>query len=212
MTAGEARLEDDARVVGLEGPVYPNAASILDGNKDAEMLVVHRSLRAEIPHAIAFVVAVVLVFALNIWFRSRGMRISIPLLGGFSVRWFSLIPAAILLELVRKYHDQLYRFRPTRIEAEDGRFSLNYQSPMLRYTDLRAVQINQNLIGRLFDYGDIALSTAGTDQAEMVLRGVAQPAELAALIEDLRRKSLLAQAKSVPAASAEVLGDELQND
>jgi hypothetical protein len=175
---------------------YPDLATLLEsGPQSGELLRVHRSWRAEISNMLLFACSVIAVVMLNIYFRDFKAPEGSPLSGILSTRWLSIIPAMLLIEMVRKFHDDLYVFELHRIACYEGRLSLTYQVPNLRYSDIKAIVLNQGFIGRVFDYGDIELSSAATSSTELSLCGVRSPRKLAKLIEELRLHSQVMEKK-----------------
>ena len=59
------------------------------------------------------------------------------------------------------------------------------QRPIMNYEHIVMVAIDQDIMGRLFDYGDVELSSAAEDISELVIKGVRHPRELADIIEAL---------------------------
>lgn len=134
-----------------------------------------------IPLFVAFMVVLGATIFLMVAFRDGGF------FGGtVSVRWLALLPAIVLLEFFRRLYDDLYIFREERVLHHDGRLSLNYIVPSVRYSDIRAITVYQNIWGRLLDYGVVEVGTAAQDGAEVSLIGVRDPKGLARLLDELR--------------------------
>lgn len=152
------------------------------------LLKVHRSIRSELSNVVLFLLSVLAVAILDYYFQDWQPP-QLPLIEHFSVRWLSCIPALLLLEMIRKYHDDLYVFDLHRIRQLDGRLSLTLQTPSVRYSDIKAICISQDIVGRIFNYGNIELCTAGSECKELSLEGVVNPMALARLIDDFRQHS-----------------------
>jgi len=134
-----------------------------------------------IPLIVTFVVTLALTAGLTAALLDDGL-----LGGAISVRWLAVVPAAILLEIFRRLYDDLYIFREERVLHHDGKLSLTYVVPAIRYSDIRAITVYQNVWGRLLDYGDIAVGTAAQDGAEISFIGIRDPKGLARLLDELR--------------------------
>lgn len=164
---------------------YPTLETLLAKKDKDRLLEVHRSLLSVMSSGLLFLGSVVVVYAINI-----GLRDFAPEPGSvwsyLSPRWLAIIPALILIEILRKYHDDLYLFGLQKITHLNGRLSLSYSVPSIKYTHIRAITVKQDIIGRLFDYGNIEVETAAKDGAEVVIEGVRNPRALSRLIEDLR--------------------------
>ncbi|QDT39170.1 PH domain-containing protein [Stratiformator vulcanicus] len=52
----------------------------------------------------------------------------------------------------------------------------------VQHDDVRNIQVNQNMIQRLFDIGDIAISSSGQDDLEIMVTGIADPDEITEVI------------------------------
>ena len=74
-----------------------------------------------------------------------------------------------------------------RIEIERGILRKNTREIFL--SDIRAVDVNQNLIQRLFNVGDVLIETEGSsDVDEPVVHGLPEPMKIESLIHQQRRK------------------------
>ncbi|MCB0338393.1 MAG: PH domain-containing protein [Bdellovibrionales bacterium] len=94
----------------------------------------------------------------------------------------------ILIGLIRRYFDDLYVLHRRGMIRFKGRVSLQYGVTHIRYANIRELAIEQNLLGRMLDYGTIKVGTAATDHYELVLTQVPSPHFLHALINERRRK------------------------
>ncbi|MCO6432467.1 MAG: PH domain-containing protein [Deltaproteobacteria bacterium] len=193
---------------------YPNIGTLLeksaqDGGKNVELFTVHRSLLSIMSNTLAFLAALVVVFIIN------RFKPDLNLLGLISRSWYVpgewlyLIPFGILLEIARKYHDDLYTFYLYTVTCQSGLLSLTYTMPNIRYVDIRAIEVVQDVMGRIFNYGDIKLDTAAQDTFEVFIEGVRAPRQLAMLVEELRQHSIrtLGSGAAAGASTAETFGD-----
>lgn len=171
---------------------YPDVDTLISAGSHVDstepLLEVRRSLRSIISNLLYFCMAVVGVYVINLFVSDKDLA-NIPVLNHFSLRLLSIVPVALLIEIVRKYNDDLYVFRMHHLTHHNGRLSLTYQVPDIRYTDLRAIAVYQDIMGRFFDYGDVELSTAAQGKLEILLEGVRSPHELGDLIDRLRANS-----------------------
>ncbi len=170
--------------------MYPKLETLTQGADPANLFETRRAFRSNLVPISILVLSIAAVVALLIAFPESGLPQSLPVIGGLSMRWISLVPAVVLLEILRRYHDDLYVFGLEKINHYEGRLSLNSSVPSLKYTDIRAVQVEQTIPGRLFNFGNVLLDSAGTDGAELTISGVLSPLELAKLIEEFREASL----------------------
>jgi hypothetical protein len=136
-----------------------------------------------------FVLSVIFVYLVNFYFRnpSPGQQAVLRVL---SPRWLALLPLGILLEIGRRYYDCLYIFSVHQVTKIEGRLSLRYNVPSVKYADVKGVVVHQSFWGRLLDFGAINLGTAAQEGDEMVIDGVLSPYELAEFIDKLRSYNL----------------------
>jgi membrane protein YdbS with pleckstrin-like domain len=164
---------------------YPNFDEIIQGTEREQLLLVKRSLRSVIPNIFYFFCATAIVAMLEYYLYDVPMP-DLPVIRHLSVRWLALIPVVFLLEIVRRYHDDLYIFGEHRLTHLEGRLSLSYSVPMISYVDVRAITVKQDIFGRLLDYGTIEIGTAAVEGNEVTIQGIRAPVELAALIDEFR--------------------------
>lgn len=165
---------------------YPTLERCLSAPDKARVFAIHRSIRSRIPHICFFFILVFGVYFANYLDPTLAFRSYIPLIDKLSNRWLAVFPALVLLEFVREHYDDLYVFGLEKILHSGGRLSLRHIVPSIKYIDIRAILVQQGIIGRLLNYGDVLLGTAAQDTSELVLTGVVSPGRLAALIEELR--------------------------
>ncbi len=177
---------------------YPTIEELLSKAEGEKLLEVKRSLRSILSGVALFLGSLILVIVINIFFHES----SLPL------RWLGLIPLGVLVEIVRRYHDDLYVIEKHRVTNYSGRLSLNYNVPSVRFVDLRAINVRQDILGRIINYGNVELGTAAKDDVEMCIRGVIGPYELSLLIDELRSRSRDSESKT--ATSGEAIGPEGQ--
>jgi membrane protein YdbS with pleckstrin-like domain len=169
---------------------YPSIEEfVADGPESTASIRVHRSLRSMYREFFWLSCALGAVYMLQVAgsvFRSSNHPSVLLLAEIAASRWVLIIPALVLLETGRRYYDNLYILERERITHHSGLLSLRYFVPSIRYYDIRAVKVSQGLIGRLLNFGDIELSTAAQDKAEVMLWGVYAPIELSNLVEDMQ--------------------------
>jgi hypothetical protein len=176
---------------------YPDFIDLIKSDEQGELMRVNPSLQAQLSNCFAFFSSVIAVIVINVYCHNLPFTVELPFGEYLSLRWLSAIPALLLLEVVRKFHDELYVFEKHRIARFGGRLSLTYQAPNIRFSDIKAVVIHQDLLGRILDYGDIELSTAAQGSAELSIKGINAPEELALLIEHFRLYSMETERKRI---------------
>lgn len=99
---------------------------------------------------------------------------------------FHIARVLLLLELIRRYYNDLYVFGASRVAHRMGRISTNYRIASVKYRDIREIEVSQSILGRMLRFGDIQISTASTDTAEIELKNVALPRKITQWIYNIR--------------------------
>jgi uncharacterized membrane protein YdbT with pleckstrin-like domain len=169
---------------------YPSVNDLVNGDEGlGGSFTIHRSLKSLFRQIAYFGLSLAALYIFEfgtIYFFGPTWRNKIPLVGQFTFRWFALVPISILVELVRCYYNDLYVLERERIVHHAGLLSWRYNVPSIRYYDIRAVQVSQGIIGRIFNFGDVELSTAAQDRSELVVIGIHAPREFCQVVEEMR--------------------------
>jgi uncharacterized membrane protein YdbT with pleckstrin-like domain len=83
-----------------------------------------------------------------------------------------------------------YKIDNETIESREGLIARKVKS--IRVQDLRNINVNQSLMGRIVGVGDVEFSSAGGSGIEVVFRGVDKPLEVKALAQRLQGKGPVA--------------------
>ena len=169
--------------------VYPPFEELVSGKDLVKPLQVRRSLLSMIYLMTLLVTLLLLTLLLNILLHGYNIPSYIPVLRGLSPRWIALGPVAVLLEILRRYYNDLYVFGAHRVTHFKGQLSLKSSRPSLKYTDILAVRVKQDIWGRVFNVGNIELDTAATTEVELTMHGVRAPGELANIVHKFRVRS-----------------------
>lgn len=167
---------------------YPKAESLKATVQDGPLLTVRKSLWSLMPLFLVFAAMLVGIWKLTKFMMSTTLFGEGVLAAYISPRMLGIFPALVLLEAVRRYFNDLYVLDTDKVIHYSGRLSLQYAVPVIRYADIRGINVSQGLIGRIFDYGNVEIGTAASEGEELVLHSVASPEELASLVDDLRTK------------------------
>lgn len=169
--------------------IYPTIEELPLQSKNKVLFKVQRSPRSTLSYIFLAIFLAFVVFVLNYNFPHFRVSETTPVLKWISFRWLAIFPAIVLLEMIRKYHDDLYIFGKHRITHLNGRLSLSYSIPVVKYQDIRAITVTQDIVGRVFNYGTVEIGTAAQEGAELKIEGVRNPWELADLVDELRSRS-----------------------
>lgn len=95
-----------------------------------------------------------------------------------------LMAGTVVLE--RRY-SKLYEIERERIVSQAGIFSRSRQT--IRLESIRSVDLNQTVIERLLQVGDLAFYTAGSADAEVIFTGVYRPMEVKQYLQELSEQA-----------------------
>lgn len=96
---------------------------------------------------------------------------------------FRVAVLLILLEVLRRHYNPLFILGSLRVIKLAGRFSLRMERTSIAYSDIREIQIQQSVLGRLLRYGALYLGTASTGKHEIIFHYLARPWVVARVIE-----------------------------
>lgn len=99
-----------------------------------------------------------------------------------------LIPGFFLVKILIHIYDAKYIIDDHGLEAQVGRMSLNFRQPRIRWEDIRGVIPEQTIWERALDIGTLKVGSAMTQEAEIIMKGVASPRSIQILIDSERAK------------------------
>ena len=167
---------------------YPDSTTLLQNSNQTRLLEVRRTPSSLLSLISLFLLTAVVTFFCQAFFAQS--KFFAELFGFVNPRYFAAIPVVIFIEILRRYHNDLYIFSAHRLTHLRGRFSLAYHVPVIKYSDIRAINVVQDFWGRILNYGDVVIGTAAHQGNELVMSGVKDPEELAYLIDSLRSFSV----------------------
>jgi hypothetical protein len=91
-----------------------------------------------------------------------------------------LIGLFIILWVALDRYGKKYTVTEKRVSAHRGILSRNVDEVNIAH--IRSMNVRQQILARLMNYGDILIGTAGTDGVEVVIKGVARPLEVKGVI------------------------------
>lgn len=180
-------------------------------------VIIPRVWRAEILRVILFVVLSIVSIVLSLKFPGSIISGKLFTLGGqdiiLSLPLFWLLPLGALASAFYRIHNVRYSMDAHGLESRVGILSLNQVTTRIRFEDIRSIETDQTLIGRLLDVGTVEMGTAATAGLEMVFDGVSAPRELQLMIEKERDVRLASQPKEVGADQSSGEGsNEISNE
>lgn len=119
-----------------------------------------------------------------------------------------LVPGFFLSKILIHIYNSVYTIDESGIEAQVGLVSFNLRQPKLRWEDIRGIEPSQNIWERLLNIGTVKVGSAMTQEAEIVMEGVANPKAIQLLVNAERAKRLEEMKQSGSALRHEVIGTE----
>lgn len=168
-----------------------SADSFHEGGSEV-ILTLHRSILSLLGGILLFAALTVLICTLSYYLVTPESSSSTT----YFVRVLAVLPALVLLEVLRRYFNDLWVVKTDVIEHHKGRIALSYSVPVIDYADIREVMTSQKLYARILGFGDVFIGTAAHEGWEMVIHGVADPKRIQQMIDDLRRRREKAKALS----------------
>lgn len=101
-----------------------------------------------------------------------------------------LVPGFFLGKILINIYNAKYIIDETGLEAQVGLVSLSLRQPRLRWEDIRGVEPKQNIWERMLGIGTVAIGSAMTNEAEVIMEGVANPRAIQLLINAEQTKRL----------------------
>jgi uncharacterized membrane protein YdbT with pleckstrin-like domain len=97
--------------------------------------------------------------------------------------FFLIIP---LLVALYKRHSFIMRIYTDRVSIEEGFLAKEFTEFFIK--DIRSIDVTQSMMGRIFDVGNVTISTAATVDAAEVAEGVPHPAKIRDLLISSRQR------------------------
>lgn len=128
----------------------------------------HIAWRTQIPGMILVIVLVLLSAALSAETANGS--------------WFWVATASVAAFVVLKHYYYTYRIHDGKIERQKGLIARDVHS--VRITDLRNTNLNQGVVGRVLNFGDVEFSTSGGGGIEVRFRNIPRPKWLKEQVEE----------------------------
>jgi uncharacterized membrane protein YdbT with pleckstrin-like domain len=109
----------------------------------------------------------------------------------FDLYSFNFYKNAFLIYAAWRLLRLAYQFLATRYIITTTSVSMHFgiiarDITRVRIVDIRSVRLKQSIIGRLLNFGSVIIGTADTSESEVILKDVANPADILSLIESQR--------------------------
>ncbi len=179
---------------------YPELDELLAYAKKSgskELLKINRAIRSSLSSLFLLAFSIAVFTLVNLYYENIKQLIELSFLDKFSPQWLYIISFGYFLEILRRFHNNLYIVETERLTCFSGRLALSYMVPSIKYPDIRSIVVDQDIFGRMFDYGDIWIGTASEGSYELCLKGVVSPRQLAKIIDHLRTHNVKARGQSI---------------
>lgn len=107
-----------------------------------------------------------------------------------------LMPFGKLVYLLWKAYDAKFIIDSRGIEMTVGMLSLSQKRVKVRYEDIRAIELEQTILARILNYGDVLIGSAATGEIEIIIDSVAAPKEVQEMIQVERDRRLRLKSKA----------------
>jgi uncharacterized membrane protein YdbT with pleckstrin-like domain len=122
-----------------------------------------------------------------------------------SLPLYGLMPLTWLGDVTYRIYNVRYAVDGRGIEGRVGILSLKQSITRLRFEDIRSIEVDQSLLDRILNVGDLQIGTAATSGVEMVLSGIAAPYE----VQDMMQKERDGRQRGLEKTLATELGEEV---
>ena len=190
-----------ALVGSVSGAVYNLFGNHVHGSKDVIIggeetsekeeatlgtdYVFYRSPLSVLPSIVLFIILSICAFYHSIKFPALTQVIGVipvPLLG--------ITPIVLLGYIVHRLYDRRYYIGKEYVRSIKGLLSFTKQDMRLEYKDIRGIEIDRSLYGRIFDIGTIRIGSAMSDSVELEMPGVRHPSYLRDLLLKYQKQAL----------------------
>ena len=124
---------------------------------------------------------------------STTLMLSLPLY------WF--IPFLTIMFTIVRIYNVRYVIDNRGIEAKTGILSMHQRITRVRYEDIRSIELEQTLLERMLDIGDVEISTAATGAVEIIFQGIAAPQE----VQDMLQRERDSRQKAIARSNAKLM-------
>lgn len=150
-------------------------------------LIVPKTWRSELPAVLCFGAFSVVAIELTRWLPGSVIHGKLFSLGGVRVDlglplfWF--LPAIALGTAMYRIYNVRYKLDNRGIESRTGILALQQRSNIIRYEDIRGIEVRQTILERALDIGSVDIGTASTGGVEVRLSGIACPHDVHSMIQ-----------------------------
>ena len=131
-----------------------------------------------------YAVPVYIVFQLLILIKIHHTGVPLPS-PEILVNLYRICCIFFIIELSRRYFDDLYIFGHKRVIHLKGCLSLHHSKTSIDYSDIREVDVEQSLPARAIGYGTLRMGTASSEEMEIVFKDIPLSRVLARYVQQI---------------------------
>jgi len=185
-TIGNARPAEAA----TESPRHPARPLCTD------TLRIRRSFRSITVDMLIFIIPLSIVYAIVSFISDNSHSTQLEPVFFTALVLLNILRIGVFLEFIRRHFNDLYIIDNRRIRQGHGYLSFNFKVSHIKHQDIREVTVEQSILGRLLDFGNLKIGTASTNDYEIEFIGIGAPKKVSQIIMERRRQYRREHAKS----------------
>lgn len=162
-----------------QAELTPQPLGEIDTFRDQEEIVFYKSIWSQGPQGLLFLLFMALAVYLTVEYPESIQYHRFKISEGFSINvripLFALAPILVLVFIVHSLCDARYIINRDYVRAIHGLWSFRKRDVRLEYQDLRGVEIERSLYGRIVNVGDLKIWSLMPTEVELMLSGVRDP-------------------------------------
>ncbi len=151
-------------------------------NLDKPLVVIYRHWRSVVFQILGAIIISGIVFRLSLANDFYGFDLQITENYTVTFPFFLVILLALLIRPVILIFDDRNEIGEHHIRAYSGLCSWKRKFSEIAYENVKGVEVDQNIVERILDVGDVKVWTAISGTPEVVMEGVDNPNRVAAII------------------------------
>lgn len=116
----------------------------------------------------------------------------------------------LVLVIIHAIYNYKYVLSDDFILAMEGILSLQLLQTKVRYEDIKFVEVDKSILGRILDYGNVYIASAATSDIEITLRNISSPFLFKEFI--MGQVESKRQAKQIKSASTDIKQEDIKNE
>ena len=155
-------------------------------------IVFYRSPLAILPAVFLFIICVVIGLYFTVKYPGSIQFVSVGELWGVNltvgIPLFGIVPLVLIVYVFHYLYDCRYTIGVNSVRSVRGILSIEKSDVRVDYDDMRGIELERGLYGRIFNVGTILVGSSMHSGREIVMDGVRDPSFYRDLILEHRRK------------------------